>query len=113
MTERDKPRLGSVQLRVQLEDGTDVTTWVATADMARWDRVRSDRKWPTQTEGPFLWLTFVAWASLSRQKLIPAIRFEDFEAQALEISNVDEPDEDAESGGLGYTDPTQPAPEPG
>lgn len=47
-------------------DADPITVATDNRDMVRWDLTRGPRKWPTQTEAPMLWLTFLAWAALKR-----------------------------------------------
>lgn len=63
-----------------------------------WDETRGKRKWPTSTEAPSLWQTFIVWHHLNRSGKT-ALTFDQFKdaCLALELQDEGEP-----------VDPTQP-----
>lgn len=63
-------KFGTPNLRVTLpasEEPHDVQT--TQADAVRFDLVRARLKWPTTSEAPMLWATFLAWHALNREIL--------------------------------------------
>jgi hypothetical protein len=66
-------------------------------------------KWPSVSDAPFLWLTFISWAAARRIGSIPwEHTYEAWEAEVLDVKALDDPDEADDLGR-----PTQPGLEPG
>ena len=97
----DRPRLNTPHLRVVMDDGTVLDLQALNIDMLAFDRQRAKLKWPTATDAPFVWLTFLAWSAAMREKALPPMPLAEFESRAWEVSKADE-DEGDEA-----VDPTQ------
>jgi hypothetical protein len=63
-------RLPTPLARARLSDGRTLEARVINPDYLRWDRTASKHGWPTATQAPFLWQTFLAWSALRREGLI-------------------------------------------
>lgn len=100
----DRPPLVNPRLRVVLDDGTDQEIQVTNPDLIRWDRTRAVKKWPSAQDAPIWWLTFIAWAALTRESTI-AMKYEEFETRAVVVQNLQTRPEDV-------VDPTQLGPGP-
>lgn len=92
-----------------IRDGyDDLEVQTVNPDLVLWDRTRFKHKWPTVTDAPILWTTFITWAAARRTGAIPPdYTYEKWEAETLEVRILDM-DEDDETGS-----PTLPGPEPG
>lgn len=95
-----------LKLRVQLVSTGDEVHEIAplNASLVAWDRTRTKQApvWPSSTEAPHLWMTFIAWHHLRFALKLVDCTFEVFEKSecaAVESFN----DEAAEA-----VDPTQP-----
>jgi hypothetical protein len=77
-------------------------------DLVAFDRTRVKHKWPTPSDAPFVFLTFVAWHAARREGAIPTdLTYEGWEATTLDVQNMaEEEDDDATA------DPTRGALEP-
>ena len=71
-------QLTTLRLFVMLDDGAEFTVTTRNPDMIRWDRTRVAKKWPPFQDAPFLGMTFLAWAALTREAAI-SMPWEDFE----------------------------------
>lgn len=106
--------MGDVRLtspRVQvLRDGYDpLEVQTTNRDLLLWDTTRAKHKWPKFEDAPFLWLTFLSWSAARRTGAIaPEVRFEDWSDDVLQVTALDEDDEDDEFG-----TPTEPGRAPG
>ena len=68
-------------------------------DLIAWDMTRAKHRWPEVKDAPFKWLTFLAWHACRREGRIPNdLRYEEWEATTLNISNLDADDDDDEAG---------------
>lgn len=106
-------KLNSPRLRV-IRDGHDpLEVQTANPDLVLWDRTRVKKRWPKLDEGPFLWLTFIAWAAARRTGAIPReLTYESWEAETLDVENLDaDEDDETEPGDDGF--PTLPGLDPG
>jgi hypothetical protein len=73
------------------EDAKAIDVQSINADLVRWDRTRLANKWPKMEDAPIIWATFIAWAAMRRQGLIPQdLKYEEFEATALSIEPIDQ-----------------------
>lgn len=86
--------------------GDSVEVQCANPDLVRWDRTRVRHKWPTSTDAPFMFMTFVSWAAATRLGLT-SDTFDQWEADVADLAEAD-PDDDDEAG-----TPTQPGAAPG
>jgi hypothetical protein len=64
-------KLASPQIVVLIENPnsdelTEYTVQTDNRDSIQWDVTRSRKDWPKSTDGPMLWLTFLAWHALKR-----------------------------------------------
>jgi hypothetical protein len=99
-------QLTSPRLRVVLGDDNVLNVQCTNADLVRFDMTRARHKWPTATDAPFLWLTFIAWAALKRTKGIPdSVTYEAFSESTQDITNLTDDGE----GSPDAVDPTQSA----
>lgn len=64
-----------------------------------WDETRGKRKWPTSSEAPSLWQTFIVWHHLNRSGKT-ALTFDQFKDACLALQLLEDEAEDV--------DPTQP-----
>ena len=67
-------------------------------DLCSFDRNRTRLGWPDAKDGPFLWMTYIAWQALQRTGQIDKCSLAEFEQRCLSIENNDTDD----------VDPTQP-----
>lgn len=110
-------KISSPRVRVTVENGDELTEYTVQTDnrdMVRWDRHRAQQKWPTAQEAPFLWMTFLSWAALSRGGHTDE-RYADYEQRCLAVVSVDKDGNEMkvnpetgqlEDGGIA-ADPTQ------
>jgi hypothetical protein len=90
-------RLATPRLTVVREGVDELNLQTTNADLVLWDRTRFRHKWPTVTDAPFLWLTFIAWAAARRTGAIPEnLKYETWEAEVLAVET--EEDEEDEAG---------------
>lgn len=99
----DTPRLTSPRLTVAMSDGSDVEVQTLNADLVRYDLTRAKHGWPDGTKAPFLWLTFIAWAALRREHVIPDdVTWERFSGElcvsVTSVSDDDDAQEDEQDG---------------
>lgn len=101
-------KLSTPRLIVKRDGHDDVEIQTTNADLVLWDKTRFRHKWPKVDEAPFLWLTFLAWAAARRTGAIPPDhRYEQFEAETLEVETVaDDDDDDGEQPASEYGRPT-------
>jgi hypothetical protein len=110
-------RLNTPRVIVKREGHENAEVQTINADLVLWDKTRFRHKWPTVSDAPFLWLTFIAWAAARRTGVIPQdLTYEQFEAETLEVETVD--DEKPDDDGLPpmaseYGRPTRLGPVPG
>ena len=58
---------------------TEMTVETDNRDRIRWELACKREKWPTPTEAPFLWATYLAYAALKRSGELPSgMTFEEF-----------------------------------
>ena len=72
------PQLTTLHLYVVMDDGAEFTVQTRNPDMIRWDQTRTAKKWPPFQDAPFLGMTFLAWAALTRESLL-AIPWDEFQ----------------------------------
>lgn len=98
-------RLPTPLARARLADGRVLEARVINPDYLRWDRTASKHGWPTATQAPFFWQTFLAWSALRREGLIEStVTWEDFSenlAVQVELEGMG-----AEQNGTNGVDPT-------
>jgi hypothetical protein len=51
---------------VTMADGKVLDLVVTNPDMVRWDMTAHKHKWPTMSDAPMLWATFVTWRAAVR-----------------------------------------------
>lgn len=92
------------KLIVLLDDDTEHEITVANPSLVAFDRTRALRDWPTMTDAPMVWATFVSWHQLKAQKVVTCTHseFEERVCQGIEFVDTEEAD----------ADPTQPTAEP-
>lgn len=99
-----------IRVTVENRDGTasEYTVQTDNRDLVRWDLTRSRKQWPDPGAAAFLWLTFLAWAALTRSGETED-KFEDFAERCINVRTVDADDNDLEPGEVdGLTaDPTR------
>lgn len=97
--------VNKVKLHVELLDGSQHDITIDNPSLVAWDRERGRNNWPTATDAPYLWMTFIAWHHLKATG-VHDFKWADFsEKQCLEVGDPAGGEEDA-------ADPTQPEPEP-
>lgn len=102
-------KLTTPRVIVKREHHDDVELQTTNADLVLWDKTRFKHKWPTVQDAPFLWLTFIAWAAGRRTGALPPdLKYEQFEAETLEVETVgdDEPDDEPGDYASEYGRPT-------
>jgi hypothetical protein len=65
-TTPDPTALPGLAVRVTLADGGTHDLRVVNPDRIRYDLTRQREKWPAFREAPFIGMTFLAWAALTR-----------------------------------------------
>jgi len=106
-------KLSNPRVRVVRDGQPDLELQTTNADLVLWDLTRPKQRpvWPAFNEAPFLWLTFISWAAARRTGAIePAVTFERWREQVLDVASVDD-DSDTDDSGLGSPFPL--AAEPG
>jgi hypothetical protein len=102
-------RLSSPRVRVVRDGHEDLEVQTDNRDLVLWDRTRIRHKWPKFDEAAFLWLTFLSWSAARRMGAIPPdLTYERWEADVIDVANVDADDAD-----VGLGSPTPPGPAPG
>jgi hypothetical protein len=79
----DATKLPNPTITVHMDDGSVLTVQTLNRDLLNWDRTRAARKWPTAEETPSVWITYLAWAALTREGQIPKMTLNEFEDKAL------------------------------
>lgn len=76
-------------LRVQLEDGTELNLRTTNRDYLRWDKTPPSRRGGSKNfqDTPFLFATFLAWAAAQRQGLT-ALTFDQFSDAAVDVERL-------------------------
>ena len=88
-------KLSSPKVRVVRQGHEPLEVQTDNRDLVLWDRTRIRHKWPKFDEAAFLWMTFLSWSAARRQGAIePSYTFERWEADVLEVTAVEEPEED-------------------
>jgi hypothetical protein len=77
-------RLPTPTARARLSDGRVLEARVVNPDYLMWDRTASRQGWPTATQAPFLWQTFLTWAALRRTGQIDGVTWEVFSDKLAE-----------------------------
>jgi hypothetical protein len=86
--------LERIKLDVELSDGSVHHLVIGNPSLVSWDRTRSQFQWPTATDAPILWLTYIAWHHMKATKAIPDdVKFKTFEEELC--AAVDEADDEA------------------
>src|SRR4051812_29841066 len=98
----DTPRLTSPRLRVAMSDGSELDVQTLNADLIRYDLTRTKHGWPDGTKAPFLWLTFIGWAALRREHVIPDdVTWERFSNElCISVESMSDDSEDNGEQGL-------------
>ena len=99
----DRPELRSPQIRVLMDDGAVFEVQAYNPDLIRWDETSKLHSWDAASQAT-LWLTFVAWAALTREGQIPNMKWDEFKTRALDVNPM------TEQGTV--MDPTNPEAEP-
>jgi hypothetical protein len=104
----DVPELSSPRVAVVMSDGSTHEVQTLNPDLLRYDMTRSKHGWAPAQQAPMLWLTFIAWAALRREQLIPDdMGWELFSTErCISVQPLDE------EGQPRTVDPTQVAAEP-
>jgi len=106
-------KLSTPRLRIVLADDEERVVQATNADLVRFDLTRAKTKWPSPTDAPFLWLTFIAWSALRRTSAIPqTLTYEAFADTTLEIENLTD-EESADDPSRDAVVPFPEVPEPG
>lgn len=106
----DKVKLPTPVIRVHMDDGSVLEVQSVNKDLLAFDRQRARRNWPTASDAPQPWLTFIAYTALIREGQLPQCPLDEFEDRALAVTIVN----DEETGEpAGDVDPTQQTREPG
>jgi len=99
----DRVQLVAPRVDVVMTDGAEFTVQTDNRDLLGFERLRSKHKWPSPSDAPFGWLTFLAWHALKREGQ-HTMTLPEFEAAAVLVTSSEEaPD---------AVDPTQPEAEP-
>lgn len=84
-------------LTVTLDTGEKLTVETSNVDRIAWDRTSRKHKWGPFSESPFIGMTFLAWAGLTRTKQI-ACTWEEFsEARCVDIDADSDADSEADA----------------
>lgn len=101
MSETPIPTISTLDFVYQLTGQDPALCTVHNRSMIAWDETRGKRKWPSSTEAPFLWQTFIVFHHLSRSGVY-AGTWEQFREECEAVESIGEDD----------VDPTQSAAEP-
>ena len=96
----DTPRLKSPRLTLVLVDGSVHEVQTLNPDLLRYDMTRAKHGWPDGQSAPFLWLTFIGWAALRREHMIPdSLGWETFSNEScISVESVDDDESDTVTG---------------
>lgn len=87
----DTPKLDTPHMRVTVTDGTQYAVQTTNADMVMYDLERAKRRWPSLTDAPFLWLSYLAFSALRRDGTISASEhFDSWVQTTVEVKNLNE-----------------------
>lgn len=73
-----------------MDDATELDVQALNIDMLTFDRQRAKFGWPTASDAPFVWLTFLAWSACMREDLLPDMPLAEFERRAWQVSSNDD-----------------------
>lgn len=79
----------SPRLRVLLGD-KEYDLQTDNRDMVRFDLMRAKKQWPTVTDAPLLWMTFLAWHALVRSSVLPGVSVDKEMDEIIQVSMIDE-----------------------
>lgn len=100
----DQRELDQLQLDVELDGAEPFRVVTTNADRVRWDLHRAKAKWPSATDAPFLFLTFLAHNAARRSGQY-AGTFDTFATDCTLVKAVKRDDEPAD-----VARPSQPGP---
>lgn len=90
MAQLQTPRLSVVLVdpaHPDADEGVEFTVQTRNVDLCMFDRERGKYGWPKAEDGPFVWLTYLAWRALQRTAQIEACPLADFETRCLSVSS--------------------------
>ncbi|WP_024794199.1 hypothetical protein [Tomitella biformata] len=79
-------------LIVTMDTGEKLTVETRNPDRIAWDRTSRKHKWGPFSESPFIGMTFLAWAGLTRTKQVDCTWEEFSETRCVDIESDDEDD---------------------
>lgn len=105
----DTPALSSPRLTLIMSDGAELDVQTKNPDLIRYDLTRTKHGWPDGTKVPFLWLTFIGWAALRREHMIPDdVTWELFSTElCVSVASMSD-DDDEQDGQQGFPFPVDP-----
>lgn len=83
-------KMTAPKILVVLDNDNEYTVQTDNRDMVRFDLMRGRKQWPTMQEAPMLWLTFLAWSALSREKELPGADVDKELDRILSVDVVDD-----------------------
>lgn len=96
-----KPVFKNPLVHVIMADGAEFDVQTLNPDILRFERNQAKYKWPGPSQAPLTWTTYIAYAALQREGLIPAsVTWDEFRVDCLEVA-----------GPSMAADPTGPAPD--
>jgi hypothetical protein len=92
-------RLNSPRVTVTRDGHEPLEVQTDNRDLILWEKTRVKHRWPKFDEAPMTWLTFLAWAAARRTGAIESTyRWEQWEAETIEVATVDRNKDDDEGG---------------
>jgi hypothetical protein len=99
------PRLRVLRGSIDAPEVIEVQT--LSPDLIAFDMTRAKHRWPSISDAPMLWMSFIAWHACRREQRIPAdLTWETWKGTTLDVTTADD-------GGDEPADPTLPDLEPG
>jgi hypothetical protein len=75
----DRPALKNPRVHIIMADGAEWDVQTLNADIIRYEDTALKHKWPTMTQSPQRWTTFLGYRASIREGLIPQdLRWEEF-----------------------------------
>lgn len=87
-------KLSNPRVHVIMADGSEWEAQTRNPDLLRYERTGIKHKWPTPSQSPIWWLTFISWsAGLREGRISSDITWEAFSTELCDqVTNADEAD---------------------
>lgn len=78
---------------VTLADNRELSLTITNPDMVMWDMTAHKHKWPSMSDAPMLWATFVTWRAAVRTGVYTG-KWDDWSSTDAVDIDLEKPDED-------------------